>query len=293
MMDEVERLRRSKSANNSDTFVRAEEIGQYLKAAGMKPTHQELLMAINECNVDEGVQFSVLEAWLKKQVMKRKSKTQNPLLVNNVVGKTTASSYDLLGANHVYGVKIVRDKEHGADVIFKWDTATSTRDENADMYVDRVKMNIAAAKKGQTTAKGFIDHNRKNRKYTSRKIKAKMRDTTRGEPLKVDKTRCFGIPSSQKEAPAIKGLIQSSYNTHAMDGDSAYVRSSGTEKSRREQRMRRREMKKTKMTKGQELRNTKIREALNAKPPKKFALKQFKNIPSRLSQSGSRIVDSS
>ena len=82
----------------------------------MKPTHQELLMALRECGAfNDGVKFSVLEKWLKKQVMKRKSGTRNPLLVNDVVGKTTASSYDLLGKNHTYGVAIQRDKEHGAD----------------------------------------------------------------------------------------------------------------------------------------------------------------------------------
>lgn len=81
----------------------------------MKPTHQELLMAKRECDIEDGVKFSVLEAWLKKQIMKGRSATRNPLLINSVVGKTTASSYDLLGKNHVYGVKVARDKEHGAD----------------------------------------------------------------------------------------------------------------------------------------------------------------------------------
>ena len=114
--DNVEKLRRNKGGSEPDTFIRSEEVGEYLKAAGMKPTHQELLMALRECDAfDEGVKFSVLEKWLKKQVMTRKSSTRNPLLVNDIVGKTTASSYDLLGKNHTYGVAIQRDKEHGAD----------------------------------------------------------------------------------------------------------------------------------------------------------------------------------
>merc|ERR1712187_268454 len=164
-----------------------------------------------------------------------KSKTRNPLLVTNLVGQTTSSSFDLLGKDHVYGGKIQRDKEHGADVIFKWDTAKTSRNENADMYVDRIKMNIAAVKKGRTTAKQFVEHGRTNKQYTSLKKKIRMRNSTKGEPLRVDETKTFGILKSQK-SPAIKGLIQSEYNKHAMDEETDYVRSSGTQKTKQQAR---------------------------------------------------------
>jgi len=230
-MDNVEKLRRNKGGSEPDTFIRSEEVGEYLKAAGMKPTHQELLMALRECGAfNDGVKFSVLEKWLKKQVMTRKSGTRNPLLVNDVVGKTTASSYDLLGKNHTYGVAIQRDKEHGADVIFKWDTAKPVHDEDADMYVDRVKMNIDAVKKGRTTAKEFVDHGRTTKRYSSYKKKARMRNSTRGVPLKVDQKKTFGQMKSQ-DSPAIKGLIQSDFNKHVTEEDSNYVRSSGSQKN--------------------------------------------------------------
>lgn len=291
-MDNVEKLRRTKAGPESDTFIRVENVGEYLKAAGMKPTHQELLMALRECNVEDGVKFSVLEAWLKKQVMKTKSSTRNPLLVNDVVGKTTASSYDLLGKNHIYGVAIQRDKEHGADVIFKWDTAKPTHDEDADMYVDRVKMNIDAVKKGRTTAKEFVDHGRTTKRYSSYKKKARMRNSTKGAPLRVDRTKTFGQMKSH-DSPAIKGLIQSEFNTHVTEEDSAYVRSSGSQKTKKQARALRQQLKTTKLTRAQRLRDSRIRGQLNPEPVKKFKMKQFSNVQSRLSASGSRVLNSS
>jgi len=289
-MDQVEKLRRDKYGSGSDTVIRNEDIGEYLKAAGMKPTHQELLMAKRECYADEdGVKFRVLEVWLKQQVMKNRSKTRNPLLVNSVVGQTTASSYDLLGKNHVYGVPIQRDKEHGADVIFNWQTSKNKSDENADMYVDRVKMNIAAVKKGNTTAKDFVQHGRKAKQYTSAKKKARMRNSTKGEPLDVDVTKTFGVLKSQK-SPAIKGLIQSAYNTSVTEEDSAYVRSSGTQKTRRAHKAVRDQLKTTKMTRAQRMRDSSIRGKINPATPKKFKMKQFANVPSRLSATGTRVI---
>lgn len=289
-MDNVEKLRRNKGGSEPDTFIRSEEVGEYLKAAGMKPTHQELLMALRECGAfNDGVKFSVLEKWLKKQVMQRKSGTRNPLLVNDVVGKTTASSYDLLGKNHTYGVAIQRDKEHGADVIFKWDTAKPVHDEDADMYVDRVKMNIDAVKKGRTTAKEFVDHGRTTKRYSSYKKKARMRNSTRGAPLNVDQKKTFGQMKSQ-ETPPIKGLIQSDYNKHVTEEDSNYVRSSGSQKTKQQARALRQQLKTTRLTRAQRLRNTQIRGQLNPEPVKKFKMKQFSNVQSRLSATGSRVM---
>lgn len=287
-MDNVEKLRRNKGG--SETFIRTEEVGEYLKASGMEPTHQELLMALRECGAfNDGVKFSVLEKWLKKQVMKIKSATRNPLLVNDVVGKTTASSYDLLGKNHTYGVAITRDKEHGADVIFKWDTAKPVHDEDADMYVDRVKMNIDAVKKGRTTAKEFVDHGRTTKRYSSYKKKARMRNSTRGVPLKVDQKKTFGQMKAQ-DSPAIKGLIQSEFNRHVTEEESAYVRSSGSQKTKKQARALREQLKTTKLTRAQRLRDSRIRGQLNPEPVKKFKMKQFSNVPSRLSATGSRVL---
>lgn len=292
-MDQVEKLRRNKAGTESDVYIRSEELGEYLKAAGMKPTHQELLMAKRECDIEDGVRFSVLEKWLKKQVMKGRSKTQNPLLVTSVVGKTTASSYDLLGKNHVYGVKILRDKEHGADVIFNWDTAKVKSTENdADMYVDRVRMNIDAVKKGRTTAKGFIDHGRTEKRYTSLKKKTRTRNSTKGDPLAVDVTKTFGQLKAQT-SPAIKGLIQSAYNTSVTEEDSDYVRSSGTRKTMKEQRAVRNQLKKTKLTRAQRLRDDRVRAQINPEPHKKFKMRQFEKVPSRLGATGTRIIHSS
>lgn len=289
-MDNVEKLRRNKGGSEPDTFIRSEEVGEYLKASGMKPTHQELLMALRECGAfNDGVKFSVLEKWLKKQVMKIKSATRNPLLVNDVVGKTTASSYDLLGKNHTYGVAITRDKEHGADVIFKWDTAKPVHDEDADMYVDRVKMNIDAVKKGRTTAKEFVDHGRTTKRYSSYKKKARMRNSTRGVPLKVDQKKTFGQMKAQ-DSPAIKGLIQSEFNRHVTEEESAYVRSSGSQKTKKQARALREQLKTTKLTRAQRLRDSRIRGQLNPEPVKKFKMKQFSNVPSRLSATGSRVL---
>lgn len=293
-MDKVEKLRRNKSDRGLENIIRPEEIGEYLKAAGMKPTHQELLMALRECDVDpeEGVKFSVLEAWLKKQVMRNRSKARNPLLVNSVVGQTTTSSYDLLGKNHVYGVPIKRDAEHGADVIFNWKTSKNRSDANADMYVDRVKMNIAAVKRGKTTAKDFVQHGRTSKQYTSAKKKTRMRNSTKGEPLDVDATKTFGVLKVQN-SPAIKGLIQSTYNKSVMEEDAPYVRSSGTQKTKKQARAVRNQLKKTKMTRAQQLRNAKVRDQINPAAPKKFKMKQFTNVQSRLSANGTRVIGSS
>jgi len=267
-------------------------VGEYLKAAGMKPTHQELLMALRECDAfDEGVKFSVLEKWLKKQVMTRKSSTRNPLLVNDIVGKTTASSYDLLGKNHTYGVAIQRDKEHGADVIFKWDTAKPVHNEDADLYVDRVKMNIDAVKKGRTTAKEFVDHGRTTKRYSSYKKKARMRNSTKGVPLKVDKLKTFGqIKQKVEDSPAIKGLIQSEFNKHVTEAESDYVRTSGSQKTKQQARALRQQLKTTRLTRAQRLRDTQIRGRINPEPVKKFKMKQFANVQSRLSANGTRVL---
>jgi len=291
-MDQVERLRRNKARGGDDLFIRAENIGEYLKAAGMKPTHQELLLAMRDCNVEDGVKFSVLEKWLKKQVMPVKSRTRNPLLVTDVVGKTTSSSFDLLGNNHVYGVKITRDKEHGADVIFNWQSSKNKTNESADMYVDRIKMNIDAVKKGRTTAKEFVDHGLTSKQYTNRKHKARKRTSVKGLPLEVDVTQTFGVLKAQK-SPAIKGLIQSEYNKSVTEEDSDYVRSSGSQKTKREERAIRLALKKTKLTRAQRLRDSQIRGVLNAEPEKKFQMRQFQNVPSRLGATGVRVISSS
>lgn len=278
-MDKVEKLRRK--AGGSDIDIPAEQIGEYLKAAGMKPTHQDLLTVLRECSVDDNIKFSDLEKWLKRQIMSSKSKTRNPLLVNKCVGQTTASSYDLLGENHVYGVKIKRDKEHGADVIFKWDSSKSSRDDNVDMYVDRVKMNIDAVKKGRTTAKEFVEHSLTQRRYTS--LKTKTKGSNRGQPLKVDRTRTFGMTKALNAAP-IKSLLQSQYNPSVTDEESSYVMTSGTEKSKKLARKKREDMRTTKMTKAQRLRDTRVREALHPTVKPKFVMRQFADIPGRLSR---------
>lgn len=290
-MDNVEKLRRSKAGAKSDVFIRSEEIGEYLKAAGMKPTHQQLLTAIRECDVEDGVNFSVLEAWLKKQVMKNRSKTRNPLLVTSLVGKTTASSFDLLGNDHTYGVKIDRDEEHGADVIFNWDTSKATNDDDADMYVDRVKMNIRAVKNGRTTAKEFVQHSRTQKQYTSLKKKTRARNSTKGDPLRVDVTKTFG-QNKVRSTPAIKALIQSDFNKSVTEEDTSYVRSSGTQKTLRQQRHNRNDMKTTKSTRAQMLRDSRIRTTINPAPKKKFTMKQFANVPSRLGATGARVISS-
>lgn len=291
-MDQVERLRRNKAAGDNDLFIRAEEIGEYLKAAGMKPTHQELLLAITECNVEDGVRFSVLEKWLKKQVMPVKSRTRNPLLVTDIVGKTTSSSFDLLGKNHVYGVPITRDKEHGAEVIFNWKSSKNKTNDSADMYVDRIKMNIDAVKKGRTTAKEFVEHGLSQKQYTNRKDKARKRTSVKGLPLEVDVAKTFGQLKAQR-SPAIKGLIQSEYNRSVTEEDSDYVRSSGSQRTKREERALRLSLKKTKLTRAQRLRDSKIRGVLHAEPEKKFQMRQFQNVPSRLGANGVRVISSS
>lgn len=293
-MDQVEKLRRNKagSGDDGDSYIRIEDVGEYLKAAGMKPTHQELLMAKRECDIEDGVKFSVLEAWLKKQIMKGRSATRNPLLINSVVGKTTASSYDLLGKNHVYGVKVARDKEHGADVIFHWHNSKSKSNDNADMYVDRVKMNIDAVKSGHTTAKQFVQHGQRKKQYTSLKKKTRMRNSTKGEPLEVDSMKTFGQLRTQA-SPAIKSLIQSEFNASVIEPDSDYVRASGTQKTKREQRAVRAKLKTTKMTKAQRLRDERVRNHINPKIEKQFKMKQFSNVPSRLGATGARVISSS
>merc|ERR1712187_400445 len=99
----------------------------------------------------------------------------------------------------------------------------------------------------------------------------------------------FGQLKSQK-SPAIKGLIQSSYNTHVTEEDTPYVRSSGSQKTKQRQRALRKELKTTKMTRAQRLRDSRVRGQLNPEPVKKFKMKQLSNVPSRLSATGTRVI---
>lgn len=291
-MDAVEKLRRAKTDGSTGFVVAREDIGEYLKAAGIKAGYQDLLMCMRECAADEdGVQFTKLEKWLRRQTQVNKSLTQNPLLVTKRVGKTTATSYDLLGANHTYGVKVVRDKEHGADVIFKWHAPVQSNDGDKDVYVDRVKMNKAAVKKGRTTAKQFVEHSRSNKQYTSLKKKAKMQNTTRGQPLKVDKFRTFGR-TKQRETPGMQDLLQSKFNPSVTEEETDYVAVSGSQRAKKAARQERRAMRDAKLTTAQRLRDKAVRQTMNPDIKPKFIMRQFKNIPSRLSASGRDIVGS-
>ena len=180
-------------------------------------------------------------------------------------------------------------------VIFNWHSAKKKNNDNADMYVDRVKMNINAVKSGHTTAKEFVEHGQRKKQYTSLKKKTRMRNSTKGEPLEVDPMKTFGQLRKQttEESPAIKSLIQSEFNASVTEPDTAYVRSSGTQKTKREQRAVRAKLKTTKMTKAQRLRDERVRGQINPKIEKKFKMKQFANVPSRLSATGSRVISSS
>jgi len=105
--------------------------------------------------------------------------------------------------------------------------------------------------------------------------------------------KTFGQLRIKQESPAIKSLIQSNYNTSVTEPDTAYMRSSGTQKTKREQRAVRAKLKTTKMTKAQRLRDNSVRNQINPKIEKKFKMKQFANVPSRLSATGTRVISSS
>merc|ERR1712019_113052 len=137
-----------------------------------------------------------------------------------------------------------------------------------------------------------MGHGHRKKQYTSLKKKTRQRNSTKGEPLEVDSLKTFGQLRTPQQ-PAIKSLIQSEFNTSVTEADSDYVRSSGTQKTKREQRAVRAQLKTTKMTKAQRLRDSSIQAQINPRPEKQFKMKQFANVPSRLGATGARVISSS
>lgn len=288
-MDQVNKLARTKDMKD-DTIILKAEIGSFLLAAGMKATTSDLLKAYNagveEIDGVEGVPFKTLYKWIEKQVNKRRPANNNALLMRHTVGASKSSSFTLPGQSHQYGVPIKRDKEHGADVIFNWQSFQPPP-QDGHKYVDIVRMNKAAAKKGATTAKAFAAHNASNKQYSSTKLRS-----SKGTKLVVDKNATFGRTKAQ-QVPSVGDLLASKFNPANNEVDPDYVRISGTALKKQADKAKRISLRNFKQTKAQLLRQQHTSEKLKPKSQKKFQMRQFANVPSRLAASGASVVNSS
>lgn len=288
-MDQVNKLARKKDLND-DTLILKAEIGSFLLAAGMQATTSDLLKiyrsGVEEVDGVEGVPFKTLFKWIEKQVNKRKPANNNALLMRHTVGASKSSSFTLPGASHQYGVPIKRDKEHGADVIFNWQSFQPPP-QDAHKYVDIVRMNKNAARKGATTAKAFAAHNASNKQYSSTKVKS-----MKGTKLVVDKDATFGRTKAQ-QVPSVGDLLASKFNPANNELDPDYVRVSGSRLKKQADKIKRGKLRNFKQTKAQKLRQQYTSEKLKPKVQKKFQMRQFANVPSRLATSGASIIDNS
>jgi len=290
-----------------DGNVKTAEIGSYMKAAGLNVSPAEILVAHQKLDPrDTGsVMFSDLETFLSQQCLVQKRSQYNRLLIKPVVGKGKKPSYDVPGAGHTYGAKITRDEVSGKDLIFNWKTAQPSKSQDA--YVDRVKMNRVAVKKGCVTAKDFVHHSQTDRIYTYAK------EPTKPQTI-IDTTQAFGqkpMHSRNKAQPSVSELITAKFNHAMFDEEGEYPKYSAKNAgdprpakpiavsksapfSTSLPRKVTKPSTKLRHTKASRLKHEKAKQTLAPEEKKVFTLKQFRNVSPRVNtyrNAGSNIVN--
>lgn len=288
-----------------DGNIKTEEIGNFMKAAGLSPTPAEILHAHRTLDPrDTGsVVFSDLENWLSDLCLVQKRSQYNRLLVKPVVGKAKRQTYDVPGAAHTYGAPVTRDEVSGKDLLFNWKEAQPSK--SSDAYVDRVKMNRVAVQKGCVSAKDFVQHGQTERIYTYAREKPKAQ-------VVIDKTQAFGqkpLRSRARAQPSVADLITAKFNDAMFDEEGEYPKITSKNASPASRRQHNvagsapfsteivREVqqpgKTYRHTKASRLQAQKTREAAAPEEKKVFTLKQFRNVRPRVNThrtTGSDIV---
>ena len=311
MSMEAARVLFRKSNMGLDGSIKTEEIGKFMKAAGLTPTPSEIITAHGTLDPrNEGtVVFSDLENLLSGLALTQKRAQYNRLLVKPVVGKAKRQTYDVPGTAHTYGAPVTRDEVTGKDLLFNWNEASPSKSSNA--YVDRVKMNRAAVQKGCVTAKEFVQHGQSERIYTYAK-------EPRKEEAVVDKTQAFGqkpLHSKDRAQPSMSELITAKFNDSMLDDEegeypTASALNPGATAARRKKGVPDvaqkapfstevpRELvqpgKDYKHTKASRLQAETVKQSQQPEEKKPFTLKQFRNVEPRVSThriTGSTIVN--
>ena len=291
-----------------DGNVKTEEIGRFMKAAGLSPTPGEILHAHRTLDPrDTGtVVFSDLENWLSDLCLVQKRAQYNRLLVKPVVGKGKRPTYDVPGAAHTYGAAVKHDQVTGRELLYSWQEAQPSKSQSA--FVNRVKMNKVAAAKGLVTAKDFSKHAQTERIYTYTKEKPR-------QPVVVDRTQAFGqkpLHSRARAQPSVADLITAKFNRAMFDEEGEYPKVTGGSAAAAARRSKAppsvsrtapfsteipREVvkpsKKYRHTKASRMQAERTKKAQAPEEKKVFTLKQFRNVGPRVNThraSGSNIV---
>lgn len=293
-----------KTNTGLDGNIKTEEIGAFMKAAGLSPSPGEVLNAHRILDPrDTGiVPFSDLESWLSEQCLVQKRSQYNRLLIKPVVGKAKKASYDVPGQAHTYGQPVTRDEVSGKELIFSWKVAQPSK--SSDAYVDRVKMNRVAAAKGCVTAKDFVRHSQTDRIYTYVREEPKP-------PVVIDTTQAFGQKPMRARAraqPSMGDLITAKFNDAMFDEEGEYPKvtsktaaavpgersvSNAAPFSTTLPPTKVKISTKLKHTKASKLQAERVKKSLTPQEQKTFTLKQFRNVPPRVSTrrtTGSNIV---
>jgi hypothetical protein len=295
-----------KNNTGLDGNIKTAEVGRFMMAAGLNPSPGEVLNAHRVLDPrDEGVVvFSDLENWLSEQCLIQKRAHFNRLLIKAKVGKAKKPSYDVPGQAHTYGAPVQRDSVSGKQLIFSWNVASPSK--STEAYVDRVKMNRAAVKKGCVTAKDFVQHSQTDRIYTYAKQPAKA-------PPPIDVTQAFGQkPPNQRrhDQPSMADLIKAKFNEAMFDEEVEYPKvtskESATSSRHNEgvfknapfntnpEKTTKKPSNQLKHTKASRLAAEKTRQQMEPVEKKVFTLKQFRNVGPRVNTrriTGSSVVE--
>lgn len=189
-------------------------------------------------------------------------KRTNALLVRNPLGEVKPTTWSLPPRDHIYGYADAQDEEGASEVVNSWlEHQGPPRELPGRNFVE---LNKFATMSGCTTAKNLSQFRRTNDVRLGAQ-NAPISHMTSSFP---DSSTIFGRPSPQS-AP-ISDLLNNNYQRTWIQGQ-RYQREMKSTKQRPYARSQH-----TKASLG----HTKVR----APPPKKmFKLKQFENVPSRIS----------
>lgn len=205
----------------------------------------------------------------------------NPLLVRSVVGKVRASTYDLPGNDFIYGRAEPEGEEGTREVVGSW----LEHRKNPDKVPGRdfVKMNKVAARQGCVTSKHIAAYRKNNdiRLGTSPQKDRTARQKKALASSKIPADMIFGAPG--RPSTPINGLLSNSYQRNWIeaqrDAEAKRREKAHTARTATRASAKQRSNFHTKASLGHRKKN-------EPAPKKPFKMKQFANVPSRISQPG-------
>jgi hypothetical protein len=185
--------------------VSSEDIGNLLKALGMKANKREQAVAIRQFQVSWGnvpqIKRKQFIDWYVTQKANFAGAQLNRLLVKDQLGKSRTTSYELPGDNFTYGVKTTWSAESAGDVALNWKAGSLSKTGQGKRNI--IAENKACVQAGMCSVKGWQEARESNKRFE--KYRTGQRASRQTNPY-GNQNLCYGKISDA--SPAVSKVMQ-------------------------------------------------------------------------------------